>query len=104
MQANMCTSSSVLTLPLAPGAYGHPPRPPAAASKRVMPVCQAAIALASAMPRVLCRCTVSATLGRRTDACSHKAATCVGYAMPVVSHRVMPVAPASASRAARSST
>ena len=37
----MWIASSLAMLPLAPGAYGHPPRPPSDASKRVTPPCTA---------------------------------------------------------------
>ena len=49
---NMCTRSSVHTLPLAPGANGHPPKPPSDASKRSMPARRAASALARPIARV----------------------------------------------------
>ena len=42
MLERMGTRSSVVTLPLAPGACGQPPMPARQASKRVMPACQAA--------------------------------------------------------------
>ena len=41
--------------PVAPGAYGHPPRPPCDESKARMPTSSAATTLASPWPRVLCR-------------------------------------------------
>ena len=48
--------SSVDALPTEPGANGQPPRPPSAASKPRTPSSRAARTLASAMPRVSCRC------------------------------------------------
>ena len=54
---SMCTRSSVTALPDAPGAYGQPPRPPIDASKRVTPRSSAATTLASAVPRVLWKCS-----------------------------------------------
>ncbi|CFN81034.1 Uncharacterised protein [Bordetella pertussis] len=42
------------------------------------PVCQAATALTRAMPRVLCRCTVSAAPGKARWKVSHSCATWVG--------------------------
>ena len=46
----MCTISSVQALPLAPGAYGHPPMPPSEASKRSIPADIAASALNESDP------------------------------------------------------
>src|SRR5689334_470449 len=37
MPSNMYTTSSVATLPVAPGAYGHPPKPDTAASTTATP-------------------------------------------------------------------
>ena len=54
---SMCTRSSVTALPDAPGAYGQPPSPPIDASKRVTPRSSAATTFASAVPRVLWKCS-----------------------------------------------
>src|SRR5262249_4960996 len=51
MPCSMYRRSSVARLPLAPGAYGQPPSPPAELSTMKMPVCRAATTLASAVPR-----------------------------------------------------
>ena len=52
-------------LPLAPGANGHPPRPPIEASSRVTPALTAAYALARPAPRVLWKCAPSGTAAMR---------------------------------------
>ena len=48
MSCSMCTTSSVATLPVAPGAYGQPPSPPTLASNSVTPSSSAVRMLASA--------------------------------------------------------
>src|SRR5205823_5333644 len=52
MSSTMWTSSSVATCPVAPGAYGQPPRPPTLASKSATPSWSAASTLANPVPRV----------------------------------------------------
>src|SRR5271166_2310330 len=63
MSSTMWTSSSVAMLPVAPGAYGQPPRPPTEASKSDTPSSRAARTLASPVPRVLWKCRFSVVSG-----------------------------------------
>ena len=44
---SMWMASSLQMLPVAPGAYGQPPRPPSEPSKRAMPSCTEASTLAA---------------------------------------------------------
>ena len=76
-------------LPVAPGAYGHPPIPPSEASKLTTPACSAAMTLARPMPRVLWKCSVSGTVGWALPHAVTTSCTWAGCAMPVVSARVM---------------
>ena len=50
------TTSSVATFPVAPGEYGHPPRPPMEESMVRTPADSAAKTLAIAMPKVSWNC------------------------------------------------
>ncbi len=87
-----CTRSSLHTLPDAPGANGHPPRPPIELSKCVTPYSIAARMLGMAIARVSCVWSVHTTSGKRGTRRSSTRPTCRGFAMPVVS--ASPIAPA----------
>ena len=63
MPWSMNTRSSVARFPAAPGAYGQPPSPPMLASKVVTPADRPTSALASAVPRVSCRCSAIFSTG-----------------------------------------
>ena len=82
--------------PTRPGAYGQPPSPPIDASKRVTPRSSAATTLASAVPRVLWKCSPirSLVIPARSSA-SSRSSTRRGVAMPVVSPNESRSAPAS---------
>ncbi|KAG1319606.1 hypothetical protein G6F63_014656 [Rhizopus arrhizus] len=78
MLSSMNTRSSVTMLPDAPGAKGHPPRPPRQESKLRMPSFTPASALARPNPMVSCRCslpTVSASAISSTQVRATAAAT-----------------------------
>jgi hypothetical protein len=95
MASNMKTRSSVTTLPLAPGAYGQPPRPPSELSKLRTPTSNAARQLARPRPRVLCRWAAPARARpARRAARVNRRRTCAGLAMPVVSDRPTSSTPA----------
>src|SRR6516164_6992121 len=65
---NMLTRSSVAILPVEPAGTGQPPSSPKLASKLVQPASSAAYALARPCPRVLWKCAVTSTPGRRSMA------------------------------------
>jgi hypothetical protein len=56
------------------------------------------------MARVLWKCAVNSSAGKRASALAQTCCTCVGKAMPVVSHSVMPATPCSAKRSIHPST
>src|SRR5215216_2578769 len=85
IRSSMCTRSSVEMLPVAPGANGHPPRPPTEESNSVTPACSAARTLASAIPRVLCRCSVNSMPGNLSFSPDMVWNTRRGSATPTVS-------------------
>ena len=92
-------------LPVAPGGTGQPPSSPTLDSNDAQPACSAASTFASPAPRVLWKCAVSSTSSpSAARAASKWAATCSGFAMPVVSPKATSCAPAATSRAAISST
>lgn len=62
-ESNKWTTSSVATFPVAPGANGQPPNPPADVSKRFTPACSEAKIFASANFRVSWKCAVSGMFG-----------------------------------------
>src|SRR3954469_9687007 len=99
------TRSSVAMLPVAPAGTGQPPSSPKEDSKESMATSSAASTLARPWPRVLWKCAVSSTSSSRTvRACSKKARTCSGLAIPVVSPKPPSCPPARTSRPAISST
>ena len=104
MSSTMCTSSSVAMLPVAPGAYGQPPRPPTEASKSDTPSSRAASTLASPVPRVLWKCRFSAVSGWAERNAPTSARTRVGVAMPVVSPNEAESAPSARARPATDTT
>src|SRR5436309_15378756 len=81
------TRSSLETFPEAPGAKGHPPRPPMEESKCVTPHSIAARMFGIAIARVSCVWSVHSTPGKRAIRWSRTRATWRGLAMPVVSAR-----------------
>ena len=104
MSSTMCTSSSVAMLPVAPGAYGQPPRPPTEASKSATPSSRAASTLASPVPRVLWKCRFSPVSGWAERNAPTSARTRVGVAMPVVSPNEAESAPSAMARPATATT
>ena len=104
MSSTMCTSSSVAMLPVAPGAYGQPPRPPTEASKSATPSSSAASTLASPVPRVLWKCRFSPVSGWAERNAPTSARTRVGVAIPVVSPNEAESAPSAMARPATDTT
>ena len=104
MSSTMCTSSSVAMLPVAPGAYGQPPRPPTEASKSATPSSRAASTLASPVPLVLWKCRFSPVSGWAERNAPTSARTRVGVAMPVVSPNEAESAPSAMARPATATT
>ncbi len=104
MSSTMCTSSSVAMLPVAPGAYGQPPRPPTDASKSLTPSSSAASTLARPVPRVLWKCRFSAASGKADRVSPTSRVTRDGVAMPVVSPYDRVSAPSASARPATEST
>ena len=104
MSSTMCTSSSVAMLPVAPGAYGQPPRPPTEASKSATPSSRAASTLASPVPRVLWKCRFSPVSGWAERNAPTSARTRVGVAIPVVSPNEAESAPSAMARPATDTT
>ena len=90
--------------PVAPAGTGQPPSSPKLDSKLSTPASSAASTLASPCPRVLWKCAVSSTSGKRARAAEKNERTCTGLAIPVVSPNPTSDAPASTSAAAMSST
>ena len=78
--SSMKARSSVLALPLAPGACGQPPMPASEASKRPTPSCSAACTLASARPRVSWRWPQQKRSPAIFSACSNRRLTEPGSA------------------------
>ena len=100
MSSSMCTRSSVTMLPVAPGAYGQPPRPPIDASNRVTPRSRAASTLASPVPRVLWKWRpIAPDAIPSSPKASSSRPTRRGVAIPVVSPKLSRSAPPSRSRA-----
>ena len=92
-------------LPVAPAGTGQPPSSPMLDSYDEQPACRAASTLARPCPRVLWKCAVSWTSSPSAARAASKCAwTCSGFAIPVVSPNATSCAPASARRAAMSST
>src|SRR5579859_2869494 len=104
MSSTMCTSSSVAMLPVAPGAYGHPPSPPTDASKSSTPSSSAASTLARPVPRVLWKCRFSGVPGNRDRNPPTRSRTRRGVAIPVVSPNETESAPSATARPAAHST
>src|SRR4051812_42245961 len=98
MSCSMWTTSSVATLPEAPGAYGQPPIPPTLASNSLTPNSSAVRMFASPVPRVLWKCSRS---GRTAESRSR---TRRGVAMPVVSPKAIRSAPSARTRATMPAT
>src|SRR5258706_9415299 len=71
-------------LPLAPGAYGHPPRPPEEASKVAMLISNAASVFASAVPRVSWKCMARRLAGTTWSSTPITPCTCIGVPTPIV--------------------
>ena len=98
------TTSSVATLPVAPGGTGQPPSSPKLDSKESTPCSSAASTLARPWPRVLWKWAVSSTSPRRSRAAAKNSPTWRGLAIPVVSPKPTSAQPAAASRSAISKT
>ena len=89
-------------LPVAPGANGQPPMPPADASSEVTPDSSAAYALASPVPRVSWRWTPIGTPNARPPSASSR--TWPGTPTPIVSAKTISSAPAATACSATAST
>src|SRR6202012_1454789 len=98
------TRSSVAILPVAPGANGQPPSPPAEASNRVTPDSTAAYALASPAPRVLWKWPPNGSSPRTGCSCAISERTRPGVVVPIVSAMQNRSTPRSRAAAAMSST
>ncbi len=94
------TNRSVLRLPGAPGANGHPPRPPTAESKVRTPSSRARSALASAVPEVSWKCNANCSIGTDDRAARKASLTESGVAVPIVSARQTSSHPSRSSRSA----
>src|SRR6202023_2655177 len=81
------TSSSVQILPAAFGwpANGQPPSPPTVESNWVTPILSPACALATASPRVSCRCRAIGVSGQRLRTSPSPRSMRIGIARPIVS-------------------
>src|SRR2546422_76601 len=97
------TRSSLQTFPEAPGAKGHPPRPPTEESKCVTPHSIAARMFGIAIARVSWVWSVHSTPGKRPIKTSRTRQTWRGLAMPVVSARPTARGPMSTGRRAHPS-
>src|ERR1017187_321524 len=104
MSSTMWTSSSVAILPVAPGAYGHPPSPPTEASKSATPSSSAVRTLASPVPRVLWKCRLRGTSGYAERNSPTSSRTRPGVAIPVVSPNETVSAPSATARPATRTT
>src|SRR5690606_21003011 len=85
--------SSDAMLPLAFGAYGHPPSPPTELSKSTIPSSNPATALAKAIPLVLCKCNEKWNDGNFSFNVLTTSLMFTGVAMPVVSAKEISVMP-----------
>src|SRR5580693_1254987 len=97
-------SSSVAMFPVAPGAYGQPPRPPTEASKSATPSSSAVSTFASPVPRVLWKCRLSAVSGCLDRNSPTSSRTRAGVAIPVVSPNETESAPSATARLATPTT
>src|SRR5438477_2046436 len=101
------TSSSVQILPAASGcpANGQPPSPPTVESNWVTPILSPACALATASPRVSCKCSEIGVSGQRLRTSPKTRSIRIGVAQPLVSasEKYLRPAPASSGIASPSS-
>ncbi len=105
MSCSMCTTSSVATLPVAPGAYGQPPRPPTLASNSVTPELQRGQDVGQRRYPGCCG-SAAAPAGRAAGPGPRSAAsrTRRGVAMPVVSPNAIRSAPSATTRSTMPAT
>ena len=85
MPCNMNTTSSVATLPVAPLAYGHPPKPATDESYCHTPISRQASVLLRACPYVSWKCPDTAFRSKCCNAASIAACTLRGVPTPMVS-------------------
>ena len=88
------TRSSVAMFPVAPAGTGQPPISPKLDSNDSQPASSAASTFARPWPRVLWKWAVSSVPASASCAPVKKAATCTGFAIPVVSAKPISCAPA----------